>query len=664
DGRAGQKGGDDTLSYEEDDTMPAVDALTLAALAGELRAELHGARIDDVIQPTPHAIALQCWGGGRNRWLLATAHPQLARIHLIDQKPRKLVTEPPAFVMLLRKHLEGARIVAVRQPRWERIVEIGFGRGPAAADGVTTAWLVVEIMGRLSNLILRGDDGVILGALHLVSAEVNLYRAIVPHALYRYPPPQTRTIRGETLPRLHGEVVTANDLSDAAQAVLAESQAEHGTEGTASEPKSARRKGRRGRREAPTVAGLLAAQIEGFSRDLGREIAARALASSDEPLADDLPWERIAAEARALAELPETANWEPTLVYGDESGETPTAFAVYLPRQFGDASLRACASANEMLATFYHDAEWRLALESAKRDLRHLLQTIRDRCARKDGALHGELATIEEAQTLREEADLLLAFQAEIARGQTSVTLVNPFGVGTTRTLTLDPRFTTVENANRRYARYHKLQRATSLIPPQIEANHVELARVDQLLTDLALAETPAEIALVRAEVVEAGYLRGASAKQAQKPAKTPKQPKWAKGSKSGKSAQKPRRPEGGTPLRRESSDGMALLVGKNSRQNEEVTFHQASANDTWLHARGVPGAHVIIRNGGRPVAEATLREAAALAAYYSQSRLAGSVPVDYTEQRYVRHMKGGGPGMVIYERERTLHVAPGDPAA
>jgi predicted ribosome quality control (RQC) complex YloA/Tae2 family protein len=105
----------------------------------------------------------------------------------------------------------------------------------------------------------------------------------------------------------------------------------------------------------------------------------------------------------------------------------------------------------------------------------------------------------------------------------------------------------------------------------------------------------------------------------------------------------------------------MALLVGKNSRQNEEVTFHQASANDTWLHARGVPGAHVIIRNGGRTVSDATLREAAALAAYYSQARESGAVEVDYTEQRYVRHMKGGGPGMVIYERERTLRVAPGD---
>lgn len=640
--------------------MPTVDALTLSALAGELRGDLRGARIDDVIQPTPYAVALQCWGGGRNRWLLATAHPQLARVHLIEQKPRKLVIEPPSFVMLLRKYLEGARIVEVRQPRWERLLEIGFGRVPAAAEGVASVWLVAEIMGRLSNLILRGDDGTILGALHMVSAEVNRYRTIAPHVIYRYPPAQTRMLHGESLPRLRGESLTAHELHDAATATL-----------TAGEPvptsMTSGRKNRRARHQAPTVAGLLASQVEGFSRESGREIAARALASPDEPLVDGLPWDQIATEARELAALPETRAWQPTLVYGDsgdDGDETPTAFAVYEPRQYGDASLRPCANVNEMLAMFYHDAEWRLALDSARRDLRHLLQTVRDRSARKDEALRGELAAIDEAQALRAEADLLLAFQSEIARGQTSIMFENPLGDGLNRTLTLDPRFTAVENANRRYARYHKLQRATALIPPQIEMNHVDLARIDQLLTDLALADSPAEIALVRAEVVEAGYLRGSAEKRPPKPVKTPKPPKWAKGGKSAKSAPQARKPDGGTPLRRVSSDGMPMLVGKNSRQNEEVTFHQATANDVWLHARGVPGAHVIIRSGGRPLSDETLREAAALAAYYSQSRSAGSVPVDYTEQRYVRHIKGGGPGLVSYEREHTLHVAPNDPSA
>ena len=135
--------------------MPSVDALTLAALAEELRTELRGARIDDVIQPTPYSVAIQCYGSGRNRWLLASAHPQLARVHLVERKPRKLVTEPPAFVMLLRKHLEGARIVELRQPRWERLLEVGFARGPALAEGVASVWLVIEIMGQISNLILR-----------------------------------------------------------------------------------------------------------------------------------------------------------------------------------------------------------------------------------------------------------------------------------------------------------------------------------------------------------------------------------------------------------------------------------------------------------------------------------------------------------------------------
>src|SRR5579862_6053186 len=142
--------------------MP-VDALTLAAVADEWRAAILGARIEDVVQPTPHAIAMQCFGGGRNVWLLASAHPQLARAHLVARKPRKLTAEPPAFVMLLRKHLEGARITAIAQPRWERVLEVGFTRGPAGAVPEPTAWLIIEVMGQLSNLILRDAEGVILG---------------------------------------------------------------------------------------------------------------------------------------------------------------------------------------------------------------------------------------------------------------------------------------------------------------------------------------------------------------------------------------------------------------------------------------------------------------------------------------------------------------------
>src|SRR5262249_9189673 len=154
----------------------------------------------------------------------------------------------------------------------------------------------------------------------------------------------------------------------------------------------------------------------------------------------------------------------------------------------------------------------------------------------------------------------------------------------------------------------------------------------------------------------EAGYRGGGQTGRSSKDGKGK-----GKGGKGRKPDHKGKTTEGGVPLRRGSSDGFVLLIGKNSRQNEVVTFAEGAANDLWLHARGVPGAHVIVKASGRPVPETTLREAAALAAYYSQARGAGSVPVDYTQQCYVRHLRGGGPGMVTYERERTLHVAPAD---
>jgi predicted ribosome quality control (RQC) complex YloA/Tae2 family protein len=664
-----------------------IDALTLAALTDEFERDLRGARVDDVIQPTPHSIALQLWGGGRNRWLFISAHPQLAHLRLTSAKPRKLATEPPAFVMLLRKHLEGARIVAARQPAWERIVELGFARGPDAAEGKAATWLVAEVMGRFSNIILTDAERMILGALRLASAETNTYRAIAPHEPYRTPPPQTRTLAGATLPQLSAQDVTASDLRAAALDAFAAyetAQAAAAAVGQAPAATPTPARGRRSRRPAaPTIGGVLATSVLGFGRELGREVAARALGGADasaasealvDPAAPWETWEALARETRALAALAVRRDWRPTLVYAPataEAPERPIALAVYAPRQYPQAdALRPVASVNDALELLFTGAEWRVELEQAKGDLRRLLQTQRDRCLRKAEALRAELDAQAEAAQLRREADTLLAFQAEVAPGAKSVTLPDAWASeeGATLTFTLDPQYSAVENANRRYARYHKLQRAADLLPAQVEANDLELAHLEQLLTDLALADTPAEVSLVRAEVAEAGYIKGGAearrlAKEQRKSGKKGQSgQKGQKGKAGAKGGQgKPGSPSGGAALRRRLSGDVLALVGKNSRQNEDVTFHQAAPNDLWLHARGAPGAHVILKMAGRPAPEEALREAASLAGWYSQLREAGSVAVDYTEARYVRHMKGGGPGMVIYERERTVHMPPAD---
>ncbi|HEY7357868.1 MAG TPA: NFACT RNA binding domain-containing protein, partial [Ktedonobacterales bacterium] len=571
------------------------------------------------------------WTGKRNVWLYLSAHPQLARLHLTAEKPKKLASEPPPFVMLLRKYLEGCRVQTMRQPRWERLVEIGFTRRSGEASSPQMVWLIIEVMGRLSNILLRDDAGIILGSLRQVGPEVNRYRVIAPHEPYKYPPPQQRLLDGQSVPRLDPEAVTGADLR-------------LGSEGGSKKPGAAK------------IWQMLTEQVMGFSPLLAREAVYRALGESEALARPDTPWERVAEQVRALAALAETRRWQPTLVEKPDT-HLPAAFAVYELKQYADWPGRAFERVNDLLDSYYRGAEWRDALQGTKADVARALQTHRERCLRKAELLARDLAATRAGERLRLEGEMLLAFGQEFAPGQASLVIDNPFAsddAPETLTITLDPQASAVENANQRFARYHKLRRAGQQIPEQIERNTLELAQLEQLATDLLLAETPAEVAQVRGEVAAAGYLRGKRERQAgnQKPGKG----KAGKGAKNQKGS---RQDSAGALLRKQSVDGFLLLIGKNSRQNEEVTFREAGGSDLWLHARGVPGAHVIIKSGGREVPRRTLEEAARLAAYYSQARGNTSVPVDYTQQRYVRHMKGGGPGMVIYERERTLSVPP-----
>ncbi len=651
-----------------------VDALTLAAIADEWRALLTGARIDTIIQPTEYAIALQCYTSGsegqpgRNSWLYLSAHPQLARAHLTAFKPQKIASEPPPFVMLLRKHLEGARIEAIVQPRWERVLEIvaGYRKGPESEER-TRFRLIIEIMGRLSNIILVDEQGMILGSLRRVGAEVNRYRTIAANVAYLPPPTQQRTIAGQTVPRLEPTTVTAAQLAISA----AEKE---GTELPAEQ--TARRKSGAKPAKQPKLWQLLTRHLLGFSPLSAQEAVFRTTGDIEtllEPnnIAEET-WEELAWNVRSLAALYDTHAWQPQLVEraGQSEGRpesfTPVAFAPYMLEQYAEAQdmrIRSLPSMNAVLDEFYARAEWRDAMEDVRAPIRKALQTHLERSRRKAELLQQELVKTEEAAQYRLQAELLLAHQHEVQQGQPTVSLPNFYaesdadGNLPTVTIPLDPRFDAVGNANRLFNRYHKLRRATELVPAQIEQNAVELATIEQLLADLMLAETPAEVALVKAEVQTAGYMRGTPGEQ-QKNQKARKQQKGGK--KGGRPVKgKPTPPGGGVPLHVQSREGFTLLIGKNSRQNEDVTFHQAAPNDLWLHARGVPGAHVIIKAAGSEIPRATIEQAAQLAAYYSQARGSTSVPVDYTLQRHVRHMKGGGPGMVIYERERTIYVEP-----
>ncbi len=651
-----------------------IDAITLAAVADEWRTLLIGARIDTIIQPTEHSIAIQCYApdraggeqvlrqGGQNRWLYLSIHPQFARVHLTALKPQKIVSEPPPFVMLLRKYLEGARIESIEQPRWERVIQVlvGYRSSPGSEERVRFR-LILEIMGRVSNIILCDEQEIILGSLKRVGSDINRYRVIASGVPYVPPPPQLRVLAGQTLPRLEPTSVIAAQLSICASEVNSDvlnALPEKAGKSSARKP------------EQPKLWQLLTRHLLGWSPLLAREAVFRTTEDTETRLecANEAIWEELAWNVRALAALYDSHHWQPQLVerlvpeasnVSESSRVFPIAFAPYMLEQYTvvpAVRVRPVSSINILLDEYYGRVEWRDALESLRAPIRKVLQTQQDRCKRKAELLQQEMAASEEVARYRLYGDLLLAYQHEIQQGQQAVELQNYFTEDGSLPLVkvpLDPRFDAVSNANRYFNKYHKLRRALELVPVQMEQNHAELATIKQLLADLMLADNATEIALVKAEVQAAGYMRGKSAldKQAQRAAKKGKKGKLTKG--------KPTLPGGGVPLAVQSREKFTLLVGKNSRQNEEVTFHQAAANDIWLHARGVAGAHVIIKAAGRDIPRSTIEQAASLAAYYSEARGSTSVPVDYTLQRYVRHMKGGGPGMVLYERERTIYVEP-----
>lgn len=634
-----------------------IDALTLAALADEWRLLLARARIDTIIQPSEYALALQCYApgaqgeSGQNRWLYLSTHPQLARAHITARKPPKIANEPPPFVMLLRKYLEGTRLETIEQPRWERVlVLIASHPSSPGSEERTRYRLILEIMGRMSNIILCNEQGMILGSLKQVGADVNRYRVIASNVPYVPPPPQQRVFAGQALPRLEPTSVTAAQL-----ALLPGNEGEEGT------PETGKKKGSAPARKR--LWQLLTRNLLGFSPLVARETVYRTLGETEAPVEavqSAETWEELAWNIRDLSSLYETRRWHPQLVErvpSSGSAYAPVAFAAYVLEQYAEQPglrVRQSPSLNVLVDEYYAGAEWRDAMGNVRAPIRKILQNQRDRCKRKADILRTEMQASEEASRYRTQGELLLAHQHEIVQGQSNVELENYYATAdesSTLLVPLDPRFDAVGNANRLFHKYHKLRRALALLPAQIEQNDAELATIEQFLADLDLAENPAEVMLVKAEVQTAGYMRGkpVEKKARQRPGGKGKQGKGGKAI----------APGGGVPLTVQSKEGFTILIGKNSRQNEEVTFHQASGGDLWLHARGVPGAHVIVKAGGREIPHSTLKQAATLAAYYSQARGSTSVPVDYTLQRHVRHMKNGGPGMVIYERERTMYAEP-----
>ncbi|ACA59808.1 Rqc2 family fibronectin-binding protein [Candidatus Desulforudis audaxviator] len=219
--------------------------------------------------------------------------------------------------------------------------------------------------------------------------------------------------------------------------------------------------------------------------------------------------------------------------------------------------------------------------------------------------------------------------------GNAERVILEDFYTGRPVEITLDPRLSPAQNAQAYFKRYSKLRKGAERARAELAELEAEAAYLDALETAIALAETPADLEEVREELAGAGYLRDKAG------------------------ARRPRKAAEPRPLELQTADGAVVYVGRNNRQNDLVTFKIGRPDDIWLHTKNIPGAHVIIRTGGRPVSDRTLLEAASWAAYFSKARQGKKVPVDYTLRKHVQKPKGARPGFVIYTHEKTVLVDP-----
>lgn len=305
-----------------------------------------------------------------------------------------------------------------------------------------------------------------------------------------------------------------------------------------------------------------------------------------------------------------------------------------LPLQSVSGDVTVFPTVSECLDEFYYDKADRDEVKQRAGDLIRYLTNEYDKNAKKIEKLRHTLDQAQEADVYRLYGELLTAHIYMVKKGDREARVTNYYEEGQPElVIPLDPQLSPSENAQRYFKKYNKAKNSVAIVQEQIQIAEQEMGYFEALLLQVESASVE-DIEEIREELMEGGYIRYRNRKGRRK-----------------KKDDKPRLSV------YTSSEGFVIYVGKNNKQNDYLTVRFASAQDTWLHTKDIPGSHVVIR--GKDYGEATLFEAAMLAAYYSKAKASSQVPVDYTLVKHVKKPSGAKPGYVIYDNQKTLYVTP-----
>lgn len=573
----------------------AYDGVTLYHLIREFKDHLIGGRIRKIYQPELDEVRMLVNVGNQKYHLLLSANASNPRAY-ITEKIKENPSAPPSFCMVLRKYLLNGTIVDIAQHQTDRLLELSISSKNEFNDTVIRK-LLVEIMGRNSNLILVDEAGKILDSMKKVGTTSSRYRQILPGREYIYPPENSR---------LNFFDVTADSFNEALSLHLTE-----------------------------TVEHTCIQAFLGISPAIAREIAFRSGISPGSLISElSKKQKQYLYESfdQVITAIRETA--QPNIIYLNRKMVDFATIDLHYLR--ADHHIEVYASVSEMLEDYYFKRDKAIRFKTRSANLRHQLDTLLKKNTKKLKNLQADVKTSHQNEKYRLYGDLITANIHAIEKGLTTVSLVNYYDPECQMIdIPLKVNRTPAQNAQSYYKKYNKSKTALQHLKGYIEETEDKIYYLESLLNGLVQSTELNELDEIRHEFLHSEFNKKALTKEDKKKQALSK------------------------PLHFLSSEGFHIFVGKNNYQNDFISTKMGKDEDCWLHVKDAPGSHVLIVANGRFITEKTVLEAGILAAWYSKSKQSSNVAVDYLEFKYLKKPSKAKPGMVIFTNQNTMYVTP-----
>ncbi len=601
----------------------AFDGITIANITSQLHNTLLGGRIYKIAQPESDELLLTIKNNGGQYRLLLSADASLPLVYLTEtNKPSPMTA--PGFCMLLRKHLQNARIIRIAQPGLERIICLELEHLNELGD-LCRKKLIVEIMGKHSNIIFCDSQDKIIDSIKHISGLVSSVREVLPGKDYFIPQTQNKwnplrfCVQYGDMP---AELTEDTPAQPDAPFRFIKSEED-------STPLTYVNFCGHMREKPMAVYKALYSSYTGLSPIMAQEICYRADVDADMPAnaLEDGALRSLHATLTDMMGQVVSGSFSPSIIY---EGREPIEYASLPLTLYPDKSVQTYDSVSEVLAQYYAQRSVVTRIRQKSVDLRKIVQTALERNVKKYDLQMKQMQDTEKKDKYKVYGELINTYGYNIEPDAKSMEALNYY-TNEMITIPLDNTLTPKENAQKYFDKYGKLKRTYEALSELTVQVNEEIEHLESIMAALDIAMMEEDLVQIKEELIESGYIRRKG------------------GTKKAKITSK--------PFHYVSSDGFHMYVGKNNYQNDELTFKFATGNDWWFHAKKKAGSHVIVKTEGQELPDRTFEEAARLAAYYSKGREQNKVEIDYIQKKHVKKPAGAKPGFVVYYTNYSMAI-------